>query len=127
MFTEKDISNYTWNLLQYISNNEEKVLIVSDEIYRQRSNLCRMCEKIDEVQNICTECGCYIPAKARQMLDSCPLHKWPQDHDAWKDKFPKLRKEMKEMGYETLDTTPWILLESLCCLWDRTLATLWML
>jgi hypothetical protein len=46
------------------------------------------------MENKCMECGCYIPAKARVILDSCPLNKWGADENAWQEKFEKITDEL---------------------------------
>ena len=40
-----------------------------------RVSICAACPKFD-AEWMCTECGCYIPAKVRKPDESCPLGKW---------------------------------------------------
>ena len=47
-----------------------------------------------ELENECAECGCYIPMKAKIVLDSCPLEKWTANSDGWDDKFNAIMKDM---------------------------------
>ena len=72
----KNLAKFSWELINYIQNNYEKALVVDDEEYNERIMTCRTCDKFKEVQNECAECGCYGPAKAKIVLDSCPLGKW---------------------------------------------------
>ena len=51
---------------------------------------CRSCDQYQEVENQCAECGCYIPAKAKIVLDSCPLGKWKVETDDWNKKFDNI-------------------------------------
>ena len=90
----KNLANFSWELLKYLGNSDEKVLFVSDEIYAERVKICRSCEKINELENTCRECGCYIPAKAKVILDSCPLKKWDADKSGWEDKFAEIQKNI---------------------------------
>lgn len=83
----KNLANFVWDFLNYLEHNEDKVLFVSDEVYKERTLTCRSCEKYDEVPNRCKECGCYIPTKAKIILDSCPLGKWKADDSNWEEKF----------------------------------------
>lgn len=90
----KNLAKFTWDLLNYITQNEEKVLFVSDEVYKERVTICRSCEKYDELENRCVECGCYIPGKAKIIIDSCPLDKWGVDSSGWEEKFTDIEKDM---------------------------------
>lgn len=41
-----------------------------------RLEICNSCEVRNELANVCTACGCYIPAKTALAKSSCPLEKW---------------------------------------------------
>ena len=90
----KNLAGFTWELLNYITKNEDKVLFVSDEVYKERVSICRSCDKYDELENRCMECGCYVPTKAKIILDSCPLDKWGVDSSNWEEKFANIEKDM---------------------------------
>jgi hypothetical protein len=90
----KNLANFSWELLQYLGTNREKALFVSDEIYAERVSICRSCEKINELENSCRECGCYIPAKAKIILDSCPLKKWDMDKEGWDERFTEIQRDI---------------------------------
>jgi len=90
----KNLSKFTWDVINYITNNQEKVLFVSDEVYRERITICKGCDKYDEFENKCVECGCYLPGKARIILDSCPLKKWNADEVSWDEKFNMISKDL---------------------------------
>ena len=90
----KNLANFSWELVQYITQNRDAVLFVSDDVYKERTEICRSCEKYNEFENMCNECGCYIPAKAKIILDSCPLSKWSADKDAWETKFNKIAEDI---------------------------------
>ena len=90
----KNLAGFTWELLNYITKNEEKVLFVSDQVYKKRVNICKSCDKFDELENRCMECGCYVPAKAKIILDSCPLQKWDVDSTNWEEKFSEIQKDL---------------------------------
>ena len=90
----KNLAKFSWQLINYIQKNYEKALVVTDEEYKERIMICRDCDKFREVQNECAECGCYLPAKARIVLDSCPLGKWTANSDGWDDKFNAIMKDM---------------------------------
>ncbi len=90
----KNLAKFTWDLLNYITNNEEKVLFVNDEVYKERMTICKSCDRYDEFENRCRECGCYLPAKAKIILDSCPLNKWDVDASNWDEKFANIQNDM---------------------------------
>ena len=48
----KNLAKFTWDLLNYITQNEEKVLFVKDEVYKERVTICRSCDKYDELENM---------------------------------------------------------------------------
>lgn len=47
-----------------------------ETVAKERIRIC--VEECDNLTNIhtCTQCGCYMPAKARSPQSSCPLNKW---------------------------------------------------
>jgi len=90
----KNLAEFTWELLNYITKNEDKVLFVSDEVYKERTLICKSCDMYDELENRCRECGCYVPAKAKIILDSCPLNKWGVDSSNWKERFSDIQNDM---------------------------------
>jgi len=92
----KNLAKFSWDLINYIQNNHEKALFVSDEVYKERVSICKSCDKYIELDNECSECGCYIPMKAKVILDSCPLEKWVANNDGWDDKFGDIIKDMNK-------------------------------
>ncbi len=49
---------------------------VDFEIKQQRLNICKTCKSFSKKFETCTECGCYMPAKATFASSECPLKKW---------------------------------------------------
>lgn len=41
-----------------------------------RRAICEPCEVRNQTANVCTACGCYIPAKTALAKATCPLEKW---------------------------------------------------
>ena len=48
------------------------------------------------LENECKECGCYVPMKAKMILDSCPLDKWTSVSESeWEERFSNIQKDME--------------------------------
>ena len=52
-----------------------KIELVDDEIAQQRMDICNICEAKNSL-NICTACGCFLPAKTKIAKSECPMEKW---------------------------------------------------
>lgn len=53
-----------------------KLQFASKATATSRIDLCKSCEVYDSEKKKCTVCGCYMPAKVRLQLSSCPMEKW---------------------------------------------------
>jgi hypothetical protein len=65
--------------ITYLTNRayREKVsIMVSEEDFEKRMSICKKCDRYDESQSRCMECGCFMLLKARLGTESCPLYKW---------------------------------------------------
>lgn len=56
--------------LEVISKAER----VSDEIYEERLETCKECEKLETAT--CEACGCYVEFRAAVEHSDCPYKKW---------------------------------------------------
>ena len=92
----QNLSKFGWDMMQYIMKNEEKLLFVSDEVFRERLTICRGCDRFDDLQMRCMECGCFLNQKARMVLDGCPLNKWTANQEEWEAKFDEMVKDMDQ-------------------------------
>lgn len=52
---------------------------VKDDIKQKRMAICRDCEFFVSLTQICTKCGCIMPAKTSLPNAWCPIHKWEQE------------------------------------------------
>ena len=48
---------------------------VSDEVYRQRLDVCRGCDRLGE-DGTCFSCGCYVEFRAIIKAGRCPNSHW---------------------------------------------------
>jgi len=98
----KNLAKFSLDLIKYIQKNfGEKSFLVSDEVYNQRMEICKQCKSYCESEERCMECGCYLPAKAKVILDSCPLQKWDADSDSWENTFEGILSDMNEEQKDT--------------------------
>lgn len=51
-------------------------LIISDDIYQERIDICKSCEQFVEWSSQCKVCGCIMKLKARLAGRDCPEGKW---------------------------------------------------
>lgn len=51
-------------------------LLVEEETFNNRLRVCEECPKFVKETSRCTECGCFMRAKAMFKKTYCPLHKW---------------------------------------------------
>lgn len=43
---------------------------------KERQAICNQCEAKNKKLNVCTICGCYLPAKTKLKESSCPMSQW---------------------------------------------------
>lgn len=63
---ENDIEKYI-NLI----GKEDKA---DDELYNERLDICKSCDKLSE--GTCLKCGCYVELRAASNNAACPAKKW---------------------------------------------------
>lgn len=91
----KNLAGFSWELVKYIHESKGGALMVSDEHYQKRTSICKSCPKFDDSEKRCMECGCFIPAKAKIILDSCPLNKWEDMSSEWENKLESIMQEVE--------------------------------
>lgn len=47
-----------------------------EELASKRMDVCNECSIKNTLINVCTDCGCYLPAKTRNLKEKCPKDKW---------------------------------------------------
>jgi hypothetical protein len=103
-------SDFTWKLLNYITQNRDGVIFASEEAIEKRIETCRSCEKFVEKDNRCNECGCLVEGgKSTIIFERCPLNKWGPDRESWDKKMPMIQERINDelsMEYGSLDFDP---------------------
>ena len=90
----RNLAKFSWDLIKYIHSSQGEKLTVNDEVYAERVRTCKSCPAYMELENECSECGCYIPMKAKIVLDSCPLNKWTEDREGWEKTFNEIVEDL---------------------------------
>jgi hypothetical protein len=49
--------------------------LATKEKAKSRMDICKACPKLT-LKSICSECGCFMQAKTRLKISSCPEQKW---------------------------------------------------
>lgn len=47
-----------------------------DDVYQDRLNICKSCDRYFKLTGTCKECGCFMRVKAKIAPLSCPSKKW---------------------------------------------------
>lgn len=91
-----NLSKFAWDLMSYLNTDQGKTgfmhLMASDEVFNERISICKTCDRYKESKQECLECGCFVPAKAKIILDSCPLDKWHVDQSDWEERFANIQE-----------------------------------
>lgn len=70
------LARQAWNLAESLAGFvADGCHLVSAEHYRQRLEICDVCDARRD--NRCMKCGCRLSLKARGRAFKCPLDKWP--------------------------------------------------
>ncbi len=48
----------------------------SNEVAEQRYSICKGCPELIKLTKQCKKCGCFMAAKTKLKLATCPLGKW---------------------------------------------------
>lgn len=70
MFKGYNIFNAIWDFVR------GKLEFADKQTAHNRMSICRQCEVRHPKLNICTICGCYLPAKTKLKKSSCPMDLW---------------------------------------------------
>ena len=51
---------------------------VSSEIQSRRIEMCKRCDRYNNILHMCNECKCLVDLKTRLARQRCPLNKWEE-------------------------------------------------
>lgn len=63
-----------WDLFK--SKDSPEGARVSEEVQKERYDICTECPEFVKLTGQCKQCGCFMKAKTRLAGASCPLNKW---------------------------------------------------
>jgi hypothetical protein len=49
---------------------------VSDEVQKERFDICKGCPELIQLTSTCKKCGCFMAAKTKLKEAACPIGKW---------------------------------------------------
>lgn len=75
------------NIKQVIQNNKYSLVSPLDlvnpntewaeeSLSNERYSICKSCPELIKLTKQCKKCGCFMPAKTKLQLATCPLSKW---------------------------------------------------
>lgn len=56
--------------------NSAKNLLASEDLHKERLNICLSCQHLYEPTGNCKLCYCFVRAKTKLKGQSCPIKKW---------------------------------------------------
>ncbi len=66
-----------YGIIQIVSDVVRNRLdIADDSVAQDRRAICANCEARNTTLNLCTACGCHIPAKTKLAQATCPKGQW---------------------------------------------------
>ncbi len=93
----KNLAGFSFELVKQAIRGG--ALVVSDKVQNERMEICKSCEKYDESENRCMQCGCWLEPKTKFALDSCPLGKWKETDEDWMNgKYEELLENINKTG-----------------------------
>lgn len=70
----RDMAEADKNMIEKYKESIKKDDRVADEVYEDRLEICKDCDKLNS--GTCNACGCYVELRALGKVSSCPKHKW---------------------------------------------------
>ena len=103
----KNLGKFAFEIVKRALANGGASLIVSEEVQRERMEICKKCPRYDDLQHRCKECGCHVGAKVRFALDSCPLNKWKESDRDWiGEEYEHILKNLDKEVPKNIPTEP---------------------
>jgi len=59
--------------------SQGKPVFCSAEVVNKRLGICKACPEYVAATSQCRKCGCFMSAKTKLKVSSCPINKWSRD------------------------------------------------
>jgi len=58
-----------------------KPVFCEPNVIKKRLAICKACPEFIAATSQCRKCGCFMSAKTKLKVASCPINKWTRDND----------------------------------------------
>lgn len=73
----KSLAKFTFEVVKDgVFNLSPGEVFASDELKKERLDICKKCEYYSMRQNRCKHCGCWLEHKVKFKVSECPIYKW---------------------------------------------------
>lgn len=75
----KNLAKFTFEVVKDSVLNigvTEGEVFASDELKKERMDICKKCEYYSMRQERCKKCGCWLVHKVKFKVSECPIKKW---------------------------------------------------
>jgi len=68
----KNLGKFAFEIVKRALANGGASLIVSEEVQRERMEICKKCPNLDKKWKFCKICNCFMPLKTKLRWAECP-------------------------------------------------------
>lgn len=73
----KSLAKFTFEVVKDgVFNLSPGEVFASDELKKERLDICKKCEYYSMRHNRCKHCGCWLEHKVKFKVSECPIRKW---------------------------------------------------
>ena len=75
----KNLAKFTFEVVKDSVLNigvTEGEVFASDELKKERMDICKRCDYYSPRQSRCKQCGCFLSHKIKFAISKCPIEKW---------------------------------------------------
>ena len=76
----KNLAKFTMKVVKNVVDISNDVnttkLLLPEEEWKERLDVCKKCDYYSVRQNRCRQCGCYLGTKVKFGASTCPIGKW---------------------------------------------------
>jgi len=72
----KNLAKFTFEIVKDVVVAQDPQIYASDQVKKERLDICKKCEYYNARQERCRHCGCWLEHKTKFKVASCPIDKW---------------------------------------------------